>query len=200
MKVLLLVVVLLALSVDAAAQASPGTANEPEAVVVAHKWRRVVRNPALDEDPMRANDEQRALLNAQIETSRQNEIRRRQGQNALPPPRLVQSSRVADSVYVNYVYEIKISNTGLKPIRALVWEYVIFDPDTQREVGHRKFTSEVGIQPGKSKSLTERDAYPPSNVVDAPNAGRESPGRYSEKVVIHHIEYADGSVWQRTHN
>jgi hypothetical protein len=98
---------------------------------------------------------------------------------------------------VMYIYDVKINNTSSKTIRKLVWEYVVVDEDTQREVGNHRFTSMVRLHPGKSAQLVGHSYFPPSSIVDAKKADNVSPGKYSERVVIHLITYNDKSVWKR---
>ena len=197
MKALNLVLLLLVFPAVASAQAASDTEAAPGVAVLQHRWRVEVRNPALDEDPMRANDEQRDLARVQKNTIRENAIRRRQGQETLPPPSRISPARPAGGTSFSYAYEVKVSNTGVKTIRELVWEYVLFDPDTQREVGRHRHTSEASIRPGKNKNLVGHSTQPPANVVDAMKPGEPLRDKYSERVVIQRIEYDDGSVWQR---
>ena len=101
---------------------------------------------------------------------------------------------------VTYIYEVKVRNTGEKEIRTLIWEYVFFEPGTERELGRRRFVSRESIGPGKTRNLVLRSASSPTGTIDASKAGKKSRDEYSEQVVIQRIEYADGSVWQAASN
>jgi len=210
---------LLLLTCSLAANASAQTPQEvPGVAVTQHKWRQELRIPALLDDPFRANDEQREWVVAQRQTSRQNAARERGGQNALPPPPRVnggyqnanpednqrtvvpQPVRKPGRAWVEYLYEVKVSNTGTKPIRAVVWEYVVSDPETRRELGNHLFLSKVEIAPGKSKKLTGLTESHPAQIVEAAKGEKQPRAQYAENVVIHRVEYADGTVWERASN
>jgi hypothetical protein len=98
---------------------------------------------------------------------------------------------------VEYIYRAKVNNTGSKAIRKMVWEYVFFDPATQKEVGRRRYENKVNIRPGKSSNVIARSLTPPTGTIDANQVGKQPKDQYSEQIVIQRIEYADGSVWLR---
>lgn len=182
------------------AQDAPKGAAAPGVEVTKNSWRREVRNPALDEDPLIAHHEQRALERAQKELARENKIRAGLGLEQLPPVNGVKSSRSDGGPYVEYVYEIRVANTGAKTIRALEWGYVLLDPVTGSEAGHTRFLHEAGIRPGKSKSLVGRSPSPPARVINVLQSGRETQGQFSERIVIHRIFYEDRTAWTRPSN
>jgi hypothetical protein len=215
MKTLTLLTLLLLPAAVISAQTTTGAAGAPGITVTQLKWREAFNNPALTEDPLSANDEQADWLRAQRETNRQNASRERAGQTALPPPsraigvtQPTNPERAQESTVprqkragdrppaVEYVYEAKFSNSGAKAIKALVWEYVLTDPETQREVGKHSFTSQVNIRPGKSERLVGRSPSPPAQVVNVMKAHKKVRGQYTESVNVQRIEYADGTVWQ----
>lgn len=200
MKFLNLVLLMLILAAGVSAQASSGATDAPGVSVIRHRWRQVVRNPALDEDPFRANNEQREVMRVERETIRQNTIRVQSGQTPLPSPRRRSSTLVIADTSTRYVYEANVSNTGSKTIRELEWEYVLFDPTTQRVIGNRRFTTEASIRPGRSKRLIGHSTLPPATVVDVTQTGEQGRGQFSERVIIHRVVYTDGSLWQRTSN
>jgi hypothetical protein len=101
-----------------------------------------------------------------------------------PPPnqtRTLQSTR--------YVYEAKIRNTGDRDIRAMRWDYVFIDPETESEVDRRRFYSTVTIHPNHEKTL---EGYTRS----APTATVSATAAPSERVVIECITLSDGSTWR----
>lgn len=215
MKTLTLAALLLLPAAVASAQTSTGAEVAPGVTVAHLKWRLEVRNPALTEDPMSANDEQTDWMRAQRETNRQNNDRARAGQNALPPPsRAIGVTQPANPESadtnvtprrkraddrepgVEYVYEAKFSNNGSKAIKSLDWEYVLTDPQTQREVGNHQFTTQVNIRPGKSEKLVGRSTSTPAQVVSVAKTNKQSQGQFNESVRVRRIEYADGTAWQ----
>lgn len=202
MKALGLVLASLLLAGSAAAQTAV-PAPEPHGVsVVKARWQRRVHNPALDEDPLRAANEARQLERERKETQRVNTILAQQGRNQLPMPTQTLPTQTSDILPYErrdyYLYEVKLSNTGTKKIRSLVWSYVLFDEAAQREVGNHAFESKVGLGVGKSKSLVGFSTEPPASVVDVSKSNKETArGQYTERVEIHRVVYADGTVWER---
>lgn len=206
---------LLLLGAPAAAQSATWTAEaetgETHGVsVVKTNWRKYFYNPALDEDPLRGAREAAQLDRERKETQRQNTIRQQQGRDRLPLP----SKTIEERIYGKqesgpsgnfnyYAYEVKVLNTGKKKIKLLEWDYVIFDPATQREVGRHSFETKVGIDLGKGKTLIGWSEMPPASVVDArsPDGGKkpdkESHAQFTERVDIRRVVYEDGAVWER---
>jgi hypothetical protein len=169
----------------------------------------VARNPALDEDPLQAANEAVILDREKKQTMRDNNVRKQLGEDAVPLPTKVSVSQPSQPAarpgagtrpVATFTYEVTLTNTGEKKIRAVTWEYLFFDRTTHREVGRHPFTSKINLGPGKSKNLSERSMERLTPVVDASQPGEETPGLYAERVVISHIEYEDGTVWPGTSN
>lgn len=201
MKALGLVFTALMLTGTAAAQTA-APAPEPHGVsVVKARWQKRFHNPALDEDPLRGIDDARELERERKETQRINTILLKQGRTQIPLPSqsVNESVRIPPNKAMNYyLYEVKLSNTGAKKIRSLVWAYVLYDATAAREVGSHSFETKVSLGAGKSKSLTGLSTKPPATVVDVSKSARETkPGQYAERVEIHRVEYEDGTVWER---
>ena len=193
MRVLCSILFLLPLCVSA--QTLPGSTAEPGVTVVQMKWRMDVHNPALDNDSnriMKEREEQRRKAEERL-----NEALAERGMPAktstVPS---TASATEARGLRITYVYEVKVTNAGVKGIRKLAWDYVFFEPGTETEVGRRRFISKVNIGPGKTRNVAVRLASSPTGTVSAKNAGKKPRDQYSEKIVIQGVEYADGSVWQ----
>ena len=200
MKTLSLVLLLL-LPACAAAQEVAAVAPEPHGVsVVKSRWQKRVYNPALDEDPMASVPDYRLLEAERREVQRANAARERRGQQARPTPMGNAESMASlppNETTTYYLYEVKVVNKGAKKIRSLLWEYVLLDTETKREVGRHLFESKGGIDAGKSKGLTGLSTQPLAAVVDASKPAKESRGQYTERVDIRRVEYEDGTVWER---
>jgi len=96
---------------------------------------------------------------------------------------------------VDYKFTASIKNTGTKTIVAVQWAY-FFDPKAPGESVCYLLTTKTSIAPGKEKTLTDKV---PSKV--NPKGGVKEPTAYNrtlfnERVVILHLDYADGSSWQ----
>ena len=192
----------LLLAGSAAAQESAATAPEAHGVsVLKAKWQKRFYNPALDEDPLRAANEARQLDRERRETQRANTVLSKLGRERLPVP--AQPANGTGGIPPNeprdyYLYEVKFGNGGAKKIRTLVWEYVLFDEATQREVGRHSFESKAGISAGKTKSLLGFSTTPPATVIDVKKSDKDTArGQFSERVEIQRVVYDDGTVWER---
>lgn len=223
---LLLAGLLMAITASAQTQSNPGTAEAPGLTVAQVHWHREIFVPALYDDPMRVNQERDDLERDQKATARENAERAKQGQAAIPTPtkkiasnipvgstpmgtplgddpagnRNLPAQNAPGTSSVHYLYEAKIKNTGVKTIRAIVWEYSLLDPDTKLEVGRHQFTGNMTVRPGKTVNLVGRSTKPPTGVVEVAKSGQTLPSKYQERVVIQRVEYDDGTFWQRDVN
>jgi hypothetical protein len=201
MKTLCQMLWLLLLPASISAQSLPTSSDTSPVAVIQMKWHYKLFNPALEEDPMRASSEHRQAEIDRRDAMRINGTRARMG---LPPemPRARVRAPERDDAKPStiYLYEAKVRNDGEKAIRALVWDYVFFEPGTQQEVGRRRFISRVSVRPGKITSLVARTTIPPTGAIDATKVDKKAHEQYLERVVIESIEYADGSIWQTTAN
>ena len=206
MKSLILTFLLLLLVQTPLAQNSPTQSDTSDVAVLQSSWRREVWTPVFDDDPFRANDEQAQQQRDQRAIERENNIRAKQGlpqRIPPPPPRRNQRSDITDRPQTpkdTYIYRVKVRNDGAKEIRSLTWVYIFIDRATQAEVARHQYVTKAKIRPGKSRELVSRSATPPTYTLDARRAGKESQDQFSERVAIHRIEYADGTVWQRPAN
>jgi hypothetical protein len=200
MKVLTLIFLLLLLTTGIVAQSS-SSQNPPGIVVNGTKWRREFRSPMLDDDPLRASEQQAQLQRAIIETLRTNAAIIRLGSRdirQLPVPTVgVAPRNTSGSFSDDYVYRFRLGNSGAKRIVKVVWDYVFIDPATKTEAGRHRFMNKTNIRAGKSRNLFGRSQSPPVRVVDANMAGRSAKEQYAEEVVILSIKYDDGSTWTR---
>ena len=96
-----------------------------------------------------------------------------------------------------YVYEITIKNNGAKRMRAVDWEFQFLHPETQEVLGSRRITSRVKLSPGKTEVVKAQLFQQPTHIVWADQLGKKSRDQFKEQVIIHRIDYADGSTWQR---
>lgn len=196
-SMLMLVLFVLCASAQTPSKLSAG----PEVTVLQKKWRMDVRNPALEKDPLWPNKQREQEEALQREDARENENRIRMGEPTLPPRvRVPRPDRGPRRLWVTYIYEVKVRNTGVKEIRTLTWEYEFFEPGTERLVGRLRIVSNVNISPGKTRNVLVRTTSSPTGTVDATKAGKKPQDQYSERVVIRSVSYADGSVWQATSN
>ena len=228
MKILHLLLLGLLLVGIASAQvpSKPDTVDAPTVTVTQISWRKEVFIPALYDDPMRINQDRDDLERDQKATSRANVDRAKQGQTQIPlPTKKIASNTPVGSTpmgtpigdepagnqnlpaksdpgvsSIHYLYEAKIKNTGVKTIRAIVWEYSLFDPETNVEVGRHRFSGKTTVRSGKTVNLIGRSTKPPTGIVEVTKSGVGSRITYHERIVIQRIEYDDGTFWERALN
>jgi hypothetical protein len=94
---------------------------------------------------------------------------------------------------IDYTYEVTVRNESNKNVAKVTWEYVFEDIDTGREVGRRRFESEESIGSGKIADLEKKSSIPPTGTINAKS--KKNGDRYSERIEIESIEYADGTKW-----
>jgi hypothetical protein len=202
MKTLISALLILLAVGSAAAQSSQTGA--PGLDVVESSWRRIARrNPALD-DPLRPLEDQAQAEHARNETVRRNRARAAAGkepeQTSVPSRTIFstpQSGRPSGAPASEYVYEVKVRNIGAKKINELVWQYVLLEPGTRREISRRRFTSKTSIRPGQSKKLAGRSALPPAEI-SVKQSSKKLRDQYAERIEIDSIKYNDGSIWEST--
>jgi len=95
-----------------------------------------------------------------------------------------------------FVYKTKIKNNHTAAITQIDWDYVFYERDTENELGRQQFTSDEHIGPGKTKELTVTITSPPTRTVSVTSLNLEEHDRFTEKIVLVRIQYADGRVWQ----
>jgi len=92
-----------------------------------------------------------------------------------------------------FLYSLEIQNDGAKPIKAIRWNYVIFDSKTNEELGTHEFENFDRVGRNKVKALNARSRVTPTRVVPIPITDKSAT---IERVVIKCIVYEDGTMWQ----
>ena len=97
-----------------------------------------------------------------------------------------------------FIYKTKIKNNHTAAITEIDWDYVFFERDTENEVGRQEFTSDEHVGPGKTKELVVTITSPPTRTVSVTSLNLEEHDRFTEKIVLVRIKYADGHEWRVT--
>jgi hypothetical protein len=198
MKTRLTITVLLSLvfAISIAAQET-ATASDPSDVTVLEKsWYKSFISPAGDSNPLRPNENLIRQTQAEKAEIRDRDYRlpsTTEPRMPAPAPRPIPPGPAKDI----YVYKIKVKNTGPKNIKALDWEYQFLHPDTQEVLGSRRIVSRVKLAPGKTQDVEVRLIQKPTIIVSADQLGKKYRDQFTERVIIHRINYGDGSVWRR---
>ena len=94
-----------------------------------------------------------------------------------------------------FIYKTKLKNNSTSAIVQLDWDYIFFERGTENEMGRQQFTSDEQIAPGKTKELTVTMTSPPTKTVSVTSLNLEERDRFTEKIVLVSVKYADGRVW-----
>jgi len=89
-------------------------------------------------------------------------------------------------------YRVSLKNTGVKIVKAVVWDYQASDTDAFTDSTHRMFRCTAKIKPNEKERIDGYSVLPPTRVITA--VGSKS---FSERVIVNRIEYTDGTSWQR---
>ena len=198
MKTSIATLVLLLLTTSVIAQQT--SLEPPDLIVLEKSWHKEPQvGSGGPSNPLGPNE---ALINqTQLEKAaiRQREDDSRPGQTTqarmpVPAPRPIPPAR---SVVITYVYKIKVKNTGSKAIKSVEWEYQFLNPQTLDVMGYRRITSDTKLSPGKTKKLERRFTRQPTILVNANQLDKKYRDQFTERVIIHRIQYSDDSVWQR---
>lgn len=95
-----------------------------------------------------------------------------------------------------FIYKTKIKNNHTAAITQIDWDYVFYERDTENELGRQQFTSDEHVGSGKTKELTVTITSPPTRTVSVTSLNLEERNRFTEKIILIRVQYADGRVWQ----
>ena len=95
-----------------------------------------------------------------------------------------------------FIYKTKIKNNHTAAITQIDWDHVFYERGTENELGRQQFTSDEQVGPGKTKELTVTITSPPTRTVSVTSLNLEERDRFSEKIVLVRVKFADGRVWQ----
>jgi hypothetical protein len=93
-------------------------------------------------------------------------------------------------------YKVTLRNDSDKIIKSIDWDYYFVDPDTNQELARHQFTSDETIKPGKSKEISVLYLKAPVKTIDAHSLQKKQRASLTGRVVIAHLQFSDGSVWQ----
>jgi hypothetical protein len=189
-------IVLLLTATSVIAQENRASSDPPDLIVIEKSWRKEPRAEGRDSNPLGPNE---ALIRQT--RAEKTEIRNRDyslpnqpteprmpspGARPIPPPPIT-----------TYVYKMKVKNNGLKTIKSIDWEYQFLDPTSHEVMGYRRMTSNTKLSPGKIKVLERGFTRQPTILVNADSLDKKYKDQFTERLIIHRVQYTDGSVWQR---
>lgn len=95
-----------------------------------------------------------------------------------------------------FIYKARIKNNHTAAITQLDWDYVFFERGTENEAGRQQFTSDEQIGPGKTKELVVTTTSPPTRTISVTSLNLEEHDRFTEKIILVRVKYADGHEWK----
>ena len=193
--------VLLLLTVSVMAQET--SLDPPDVIVLEKSWHKEPQvGPAHASNPLGPNEALIRQTQMEKDTIRQREEyslpnQPTEARMPVPQPRPIAPAR---SVVTTYVYKIKVKNNGPKTIKSLEWEYQFLNPQTLEVMGYRRITSDTKLSPGTIMKLERRFTRQPTILVNANQLDKKYRDQFTERLIIHRIQYSDGSVWRRPVN
>lgn len=170
--------------------------DPPNVTVVEKKWHKeVLSGEKRSSSPLTANDDYQRQARADKAVKPRDEgFARLPAAERMPTPT---PPSAKTSTLTTYVYQIKVQNSGAKRITAVDWEYQFLDPNTGQSMGSRRIPTKVKIKPGEARVLQVKLLQQPTGVVNADQLDKKYREQFTERVIIHRLEYADGSIWER---
>jgi hypothetical protein len=80
-----------------------------------------------------------------------------------------------------YIASVFVRNTGEKTVEAVIWEYVVVDPDGEKVLRRDKYRNKKKIPPGEMADLVQE----------------VKPTQGLKRAIINRVDYTDGSRWIR---
>ena len=192
----LLITLLLATFVTA--QESGDKSDPTDLTVLKQSWHKEFAGLRADSNPLQPNEDLIQQTRAEKQVLRDRDYRSRNQTVEIampvPGPRPIPPDSKGLEVYV---YKVSVKNNGAKRIKAVDWEFQFLHPKTQEVLGSRRFTSRVKLSPGKTEVLKGQSFRQPTPVLWADQLGLKYSNQFKEQVIIHRIDYTDGSTWER---
>lgn len=108
-----------------------------------------------------------------------------------------QASGVRSRDNTFFQYSVEVANDGDKPIKAILWDYIITDSSSNEELGRHNFVSFEKVGRNSVKALRVRSRLTPSRVVTVQNTPPPGNSTVVERVIFRCVVYDDGTLWQQ---
>ena len=190
--------VLLLLTASSIAQENSASSGPPDIVVLEKSWSKKSSASSHDSNPLGPNEaliSQTHMERAAIR-QRDDSLPNQPTEARMPIPRPRPIPPPVSAV-TTYVYKMKVKNNGAKTIKSVDWEYQFLDPQTQEVMGYRRIKSEAKLGPGETRVLEKRFTRQPTILVNVNTLGKKYQDQFTERLIIHRIQYSDGSVWRK---
>ncbi|HYW71665.1 MAG TPA: hypothetical protein VE961_11560 [Pyrinomonadaceae bacterium] len=117
------------------------------------------------------------------------------GTNDSNVPEQASGVRSRDNTF--FQYSVEVANDGNKPIKAILWDYIITDSSNNEELGRHNFVSFEKVGRNSVKALRVRSRLSPSRIVTVQDNPPPGNSTVVEKVVFRCVVYDDGTLWQQ---
>jgi hypothetical protein len=94
-----------------------------------------------------------------------------------------------------FQYSVELENDGAKPIKAVLWDYIITDRSTNEELGRHNFVSFEKVARNSARALKVKSRVSPSRIVTVQDSPPPGNSTVVERVVLRCVVYDDGSLW-----
>jgi hypothetical protein len=177
MKIFALFLILLANAI-AFSQAPQKDQMPPGVAIRKYKWEKVGPAP-------------------QIDSSMKAESDSPSGSGSSDPnvPEQASGLRSRDNTF--FQYSVEVANDGNKPIKAVLWDYIISDSSNNEELARHNFVSFEKVGRKSVKALRVRSRLSPSRVVTVQNTPSPGNSTVVERVIFRCVVYDDGTLWQQ---
>lgn len=108
-----------------------------------------------------------------------------------------QASGVRSRDNTFFQYSVEVANDGTKPIKAVLWDYIITDSSNNEELARHNFVSFEKVGRNSVKALRVRSRLSPSRVVTVQNTPPPGTSTVVERVIFRCVVYNDGTLWQQ---
>jgi hypothetical protein len=108
-----------------------------------------------------------------------------------------QASGVRERDTQFYLYSVELQNDGAKPIKAVLWDYIITDSSTNEELGRHNFVSFDKVGRNSSRALRAKSRVSPSRIVTVQDSPPPGNSTVVDRVILRCVVYEDGSVWHQ---
>src|ERR1043166_10324323 len=108
-----------------------------------------------------------------------------------------QASGVRERDNQFFQYSVEVVNDGSKPIKAILWDYIITDSSNNEELGRHNFVSFEKVGRNTVKALRVRSRVSPSRVVTVQDTPPPGNSTVVERVIFRCVVYDDGTLWQQ---
>jgi hypothetical protein len=169
---------LVVLNVIAVGQTPQNDQTPPGVVIRKYKWEKVGPAPSVDSS-MKAESDSPS------------------GSGSSDPNVPDQASGLRSRDNTFFQYSVEVANDGNKPIKAILWDYIITDSSNNEELGRHNFVSFEKVGRNSVKALRVRSRVSPSRVVTVQNTPPPGNSTTVERVIFRCVVYDDGTLWQQ---